>query len=566
MNLDSDIFINNIDSYVEYNYGKKRIGIFGKNIYNPVINLKYLSFAKFLKILTTYKNKDLVYDFYYSDSDEWQNSNVLKVHSPIKLPALAEFMTVQELKLFIRDTIGPLINVKEPVFGEYTRARIVPLLRKIVDTENKTVLLGMVSRMYNVLIVGNILMEMLSDKSANNCIIYVTASQLREFDYFFKQILLLDSVIDVNHKTPFSFNRNEKRLSFLFERTEIKYIRSFDDSYENCGKSRRVSTHDMFLLSMCDSIPLSNVRYIYGPVSYAEFTNGERNIAIFGELHNIPVPEEGIIEKYNTVSVPSLIKIMLDTFPTKFYDLFLEFDYTKVDQPTIFGITSFNQIFGKCIKVVKDCPFDNIRVHYTDYRSVLYNIYAYQTFTWYFQSLNNQDAYQYLINTDPYLTIENLINVFENAVKITKDNILKEPKLKINTETPIYYFVLMELDKLRYDFSYIIDDFKDYNTTDFKDPLTFDEIRIIFVQVMKVYAFFMDMYTLGRLFKSFAPKNTTHPTLALNSVIYAGEMHAYNYRKYLTTVGFKQVAFVETDVGHPLDLEQTKDKSFLFKM
>lgn len=566
MNLDTDIFINGIDSYVEYQYGEKRMGIFGRGIYNTPTVLKYLSFSKFLKVLTEYDSHPTMNDFYYSESvgDGWRASAKLKVHAPTKLPKLAGDMTVQELKLFIRDTIGPLINTKEPIIGEYTRVRMIPLLRKSAETENARVLLGMITRMYNVLIVGNILMEMLRDKSAKNCIVYVTSSQLREFDYFFKYIIPIKLVVEIHQKTPFSFSRNEKRLSFLFERTEIRFIKSFDESYENCGVYRQIPTSNEFLLSMCDAIPLADVRYIYGPVTYAEFTNGERNIAVFGEYHDIPFPDEGVINKRNTISVPSLIKIVLDTFPKKFYDLFIEYDYTRMDgEPIFFGITSFNPIFSKCMKVVKECPFNNIRVHYTDYRSILYNNDIYKSITRYY---HNQ---QFLHESDPYFTIENLTSIFENSIEIVKDTMLKDPKLRIILETPIYYFVLMELEKINDNFSRLTQFVRPLTIGEINEdvrPLKIGDIRTILFFMMNIYALFMDMYTLGRVFKSFASKDPSHPRLALNSVIYAGEIHARNYRNYLSSAGFKMVHFTETNTGNPLDFTGIRNDSFLFKL
>lgn len=564
MNLDIDTIIDEIDSYVEYQYGLKRIGIFGKNISSSKQKNGQFPFSRFLSMLTAHNNPDsMIYDFYYSNSVStlWLSTRRLRAHAPKIKPVSYQGLTTKELKLFIKDVIGPLINTSEPIFGKYTSDRVTQFLRQAVDTENEHILSNIISRLYNVLDVKSILIEMFSDKSAKNCIVYVTGEQLHEFDYFFNKILLLKPTVGVKKGTPISFNRKHKRNSFLFERTEIRYIKSFYDSDENCGQHRHLSSNDMFLLSMCEAIPLSDVQNIYGPITYAELTDGERNIAIFGEDHRIPVPEEGVVNKRNTVSVPSLLKIILDTFPTKFYDLFIEIGYSKdyIDQ----GITSFYTIFGNCLKVVKECPFDNIRAHYTDYRSILNNIEPFKTFSPYF----NMVIYTpHLIpDYDPYLTVENLIDVFDMSITLIKYKIISEPKLRINFRTPLYYFVLIELDKIKDEFSYFVEQSKDQTTPYYKNPLKYEETATIFNYIMDLYMLIMDIYTLGRMFKTFAPKNPSHPQKALNSLIYVGELHAKNYRTYLTSVGFKMVHYVETELGKPLDFKSIRNNSFLFK-
>ncbi len=50
----------------------------------------------------------------------------------------------------------------------------------------------------------------------------------------------------------------------------------------------------------------------------------------------------------------------------------------------------------------------------------------------------------------------------------------------------------------------------------------------------------MDSYTLYRIFKNFKIKETDkdQPISSTNIIIYAGDSHAYIYRKFLESIGF----------------------------
>lgn len=554
MNFDDEIYVTEVESYTEFRYDSMRIGIFGEHENQHVGNLPPNTII-FLKYLTEYNTEE--YDLYYSFSIPVINDTVrIKTHGPkLLMPTINDtYQTVNDLKQFISNDIGPLINIQEPVTGEYTRVRMISLLQQAIMSDNTDDLFGLIVKMYNVLSVSSILSEIFKT-NPKNCIIYVLSDQVPEFEYFFKNVLSLPPVVSIQKK-PFIFNRSQKRLSFLFEKSpDLLYIKQFQDTFENCDPTRTmVSKADTFLLSMCNVIPLVDVKYIYGPITYTEFTDGIRTIGIFGENHRIPVPASGIINKRNTVSVPSLLKIILDTFPTKFYDLFLEMEYTKTDVVVKNSITSFNIFFKNCLKIVKECPFDNIRAHYTDYRSILSGNTIYDEFMKHFAIIYFHDS-----KTDmsrPYFTLENLSGVFDRSRDIVKNTIDTNPKLQMHQGTNLYFFVLLEIVKLKTLF--------DKEKQMYKTPLSVVEAQKLVFYIMRLYVLLMDLYTIGRVFKTFKTTDSAHPSTAVNSIIYAGDAHADNYRLFLTSIGFKRVHHVETTIGNVLDFTSVRNTSFLF--
>lgn len=330
----------------------------------------------------------------------------------------------------------------------------------------------------------------------------------------------------------------------------MDYYARFLETPENCGPRRipNIDEFAEFLLSMCDVIPLSNVRYLYGPKSYAEFTDGTRTIGVFGESHDIPVPNPAIINKSNTISVPSLIKIVINTFPNKFYDLFLEFDYTKDQSVKRDGIPYFNYIFEPCMRIAnKECPFNNIRVHYTDYRFLIRNNPVYERFM--------DNYFDGTINW--YFNLGNLYDVFGQLYPIVTTFLESDPKVKLS-ESPLKNFIKRKIEQLKNSVD------QPFFPTDRQSEVDMIETRI--QQIMELYAIVMDVYTLKRVFKTFDVSKSTHPPIAKNSIIYAGEAHAQNYREFLTESGFIQTHYISNmdNDSYLLDFSEIRKTSFLF--
>lgn len=64
-----------------------------------------------------------------------------------------------------------------------------------------------------------------------------------------------------------------------------------------------------------------------------------------------------------------------------------------------------------------------------------------------------------------------------------------------------------------------------------------DEVRSTLIT--HVTSFIMDLYLLGRLFRTFEPKNKSHPRKVHNAIVYAGAYHTLFYEDVLYKLGFK---------------------------
>lgn len=128
----------------------------------------------------------------------------------------------------------------------------------------------------------------------------------------------------------------------------------------------------------CASLPLKDIKYILGPMSFYEFKYGERRIYLFGETH-LPLSRSlDIINKDtnmipdNTIMFDGFVKALVNQNSHKTYDLMFEHAPVvwwgkKTTSPTMnfIGRTFFNCIRDKYIA---NCPYKNLRVHSIDFR------------------------------------------------------------------------------------------------------------------------------------------------------------------------------------------------------
>ena len=339
-------------------------------------------------------------------------------------------------------------------------------------------------------------------------------------------------------KIPRPISRPQQRVSKI-----PRPIKSFD---ENCRAYRAsLAALDPFndhLRYTCDMIPMSKVRFVYGPITYREYINGDKRIGIFGEEHFVPVNKT--LDIRNTVSAPSLLKMILLANPTKVYDFFLETPYlsplstrSRFGGSSRFGgwfesgITSFNHVFGDCLKVVKgDCPFPNLRAHYVDYRNVIDVEYE-NYISLLFKSATTAETDLSKIGVDK-LT-DDFIYAYEYVVRVidTDPKIQKEIR---GIKGQIQSFVSAKLAAAE---------------TDFRKSKVLGRLQDMILRIIDLHVLLMDVYTLGRLFKPFAT----------NSIIYVGNAHADNYCEFLELeMGFTRVVNLTVNKDRLLDFRGVK--------
>jgi len=201
----------------------------------------------------------------------------------------------------------------------------------------------------------------------------------------------------------------------------------------------------------------------------------------------------------------------------------------KKDQLTIIRDT----ITANCIVPNKECPYNNIRIHYTDYRWFTKFDYIYYN--------NNQEYFKKLIQ--PYENEYYQTNITEFICEFIKNNINKIPKIKKQWNTLSFdkYFHKYMKAYLRLSRHYI----KTFDN-ELKEMLkgNYDIIflhsNLIASRGGDLFIPFMDLYLLGRLFKKFDVKNKKHPEYAKYNIIYAGKFHSEIYDEFLRSIGFKE--------------------------
>ena len=79
------------------------------------------------------------------------------------------------------------------------------------------------------------------------------------------------------------------------------------------------------------------------------------------------------------------------------------------------------------------------------------------------------------------------------------------------------------------------------------DPSTPDNMLQHYITTLYTYSVLInlcivDMYTLARIFKKFNVEKSNQPISPHNIIIYAGDFHCINYRKFLESIGSKEIA------------------------
>ena len=178
--------------------------------------------------------------------------------------------------------------------------------------------------------------------------------------------------------TPMGDNSNEHDINLYLN----DVIHNCDPNRESIKSSNvRWNTQiKPYLSKMCDVLPIASVDVILGPSSYTEFKFLDKQIGIFGEIHDLRVKSSFIDSTARRIlTFSSFIKSLLLTNQTKIYDLYLEVDYINKNIPRQkripeenFSLHLVDREFEKCIQVDKSlCNYKNIRIHYIDIRDYL---------------------------------------------------------------------------------------------------------------------------------------------------------------------------------------------------
>ena len=314
------------------------------------------------------------------------------------------------------------------------------------------------------------------------------------------------------------------------------------NSKENCDKDRLSIKYfkNPVLENLCDFLPLKNIKYILGPINYSEYEYNGKNICIFGEIHKLYRYDTCAKSKDDTVYFHNFLQTLLISNPHTFYDFFLETGYKNKNEPITgkrkeyeFSFYYLDEFLKDCLSFVKNCPYKNLRAHYTDTRATII------------------PAHNVIV--DMYYNASSTQEIDIEYFKKDIISLLKSDKL-----------LLKELGK-----SYLGDEILQF---------CIDRVRkihniggaITAAVAILIGTVIMDAYLLARVFRKFK-KSTDKPEELSNIIIYAGDYHAQAYDEFMESIlGLKPKIKTRTpdeimaNKSSCLDVSKFKHKSVLF--
>lgn len=357
-----------------------------------------------------------------------------------------------------------------------------------------------------------------------------------------------------------------------------------NDSKDNCGKDRKsLESYDSpvkeVMALTCDCLPLADVTTILGPATYNEWAIGDgKVIGVFGEYHGIPVDRIGKIDNSTTLLFPNFLKVLLSTNKSTQYDLFIEklYSHGELDdfmvdpQSTIFNILDID--FQSCLTFVKNCKYKNLRAHSIDYGrendqwfSKMYQDIYFGTsnIADYTELFNIQEEYSksydtvlHIINTDVKIKKQlsatplhtSIINYIKGSLLISRLKFLLFLEGK-HTET-----LSMLSPKIK--------TYREFKLSLLKGEDTFDYKTELITHFVKLYSYIMDIYTLGRIFRTYKDS-----TFATRSIVYVGLEHAIVYNNFMKHMKYAKIIEIgdPDKISHMVTFTPSKlKKSFLF--
>ena len=331
----------------------------------------------------------------------------------------------------------------------------------------------------------------------------------------------------------------------------------------------------------CRNLPISKIKYIYGPYYYREFQYNGRNFYFFGEIHSTRECVYPTAKK-DLILFTDFVHSLVTQNPDKNFDLFTEALYRFKKSKrlknivALYGSIMFDLIeiyFNKYLSFNKECEYPNLRVHYTDVRkkqrieSTIKNIEMldYNFFmpnTYYIKNLIHdvEKIIQFIneeIKIDKQFAnisdafIKAQINKYKNDIinfAHYRINILRLTTLLQNNEYILeseYNAINSFLhntntnsntnrDTMQNDMQYIkVNEFSNtFEKYDKKLQIGFNSSIII---IWDIYMLSMDIYMLSRMFRDFGlQKECFYSGPTQNIITYTGAMHSKNYEYFFT--------------------------------
>ena len=351
-------------------------------------------------------------------------------------------------------------------------------------------------------------------------------------------------------------------------------------SLKNRNKTGRKVLMELICNHYDETVQKPTAQFIGGPKTLSIHWHPvlQKIIYIFGEKHSNIMDCEKFKKDCVTVPIEDyLYDLMLTT--DVFLDIFFEIN------PYVGGEYSYNPYvedrIGELFKKFKKCIQYNTRsdtscklarVHYFDIRINYFTeenkidiLWVTKELTTYIYMTNKEacSSFKLLLKNNP-----KVITILKELLKDTKtvckfmekqleenfhtkkelDKIIDNPKLKIAILNFYKKLLSDEIIETHKFFKIYILTLVNYKKE--SDDELFKAIEKTDFWLYKAISYFADVYLLARIFKNFdmsemekkAYKGSTdQPIHASNIIIYCGDLHCYNYRNFLSSIGFKHI-------------------------
>lgn len=418
-----------------------------------------------------------------------------------------------------------------------------------------------------------------------------------------KDLLLLKSFI--------KYNYNCKYLNNISTDTKVILNDKINFILKNYKNNNFIGYPGLaYIINECiNPSPYNNIKYIYtiSRITNLYSTEYNMNIYLFGDYHTNKYNCEHID---NTTSVPLFILNQIKT-SNDFVDLFIETPLIEknTDKEILKSGTYIRNLKNKLYDCLfwnkNECIYPHLRAHNIDIRSsshihqyfklMEYLTTMYISFKKLFDNKDNTKNDE-LINQlkfdfrkfRNYYNIINKNNVFQDKQSIIKyfnNEVYKDTKIEKQLNNIKNENVKFRIKKFfynilnNYDFEYILQDninefFDTYNKSYKKNKQDFKQLWALLNigGIMETFgtcsAYFMDYYTIARLFRTYKEIPGKYSKRASSIIIYAGEYHTELYKKFLLSLGFNINLDIENKEIYEykcLNIDSIKQPIFRYK-
>jgi hypothetical protein len=408
-------------------------------------------------------------------------------------------------------------------------------------------------------------------------------------------------------KTYNKFNYNPKYLSNISDETKYILINKINYILSNYKNNNFIGYPGLsYIINNCiNPSPYNNINYIYTiyKITNLYSTDYNMNIYLFGDYHT---------KNYkcnNNVDIESVSSFILNQIKTSndFVDLFIELPL--IDKNTDRELIKYNTYISdlninlyNCLYWDKyNCIYPHLRAHNIDVRSSEYIHEYFKLFNLaYTLHISFKTLYKNIDNTLDEKIIKELkfnFRKYRNYYhSINKKNVFDNKESIINYFNDVYNYTKIEKqlnnindENLRfkiknyfnniltnYNFSNILSDNIDNFIDSFKQIINKDDLIKLYLyqfnNIMSTYitcsSYFMDFYTIARLFRTYKYLPNKYSGRATSIIIYTGNYHIEIYKKFLLSIFFNiKISLMNENIKdyECLNIENIKQPIFRYK-